>query len=48
MRLINAHALIGQRRGLMVVAEDQPDGFLIGFQRVVGIFAQQTALPLRP
>ncbi len=46
MRLINAHALVGQRRGLMIVAEDQPDRFLIGFQRIVGIFAQQPALPL--
>lgn len=48
MRLVDAHSLIGQRRGLMVVAEDQPDSILIGFQRIVGIFAQQAALPLRP
>lgn len=31
-----------------IVAQNQANGLLIGFQRVMGVFPQQTALPLRP
>ena len=31
LRLVDAHALIRQRRGLWIVAEDQTNGLLVGF-----------------
>ncbi len=48
VRLVDLHALPGQRRRLRIVAEDQADGLLIGLQCIMGILAQQPALPLWP
>ena len=40
MRLVDLHALVGQRRRLRVVAQDQANGLLIRLQRVVGVLPQ--------
>ena len=48
VRLVDAHALIGQRGGFWIGAEDQANCLLVGLQRIVGVFFQQAALPLRP
>ena len=48
VRLINAHTLIGQRGRFGIGAEDQANRLLVGLQRIVGVFFQQAALPLRP
>ena len=48
VRLVDLHALIRQRGGLRVVAQDEANGLLVGLQRVVGVLPEQPALPLRP
>ena len=48
MRLVDLHALVGQRRGLRVIAQNKTNGLLVSFQRVVGVLPEQPALPLRP
>ncbi|SAI93475.1 Uncharacterised protein [Enterobacter cloacae] len=48
MRLVDLHALVGQRRGLRVIAQNKTNGLLVSFERVVGVLPEQPALPLRP
>ncbi|MNO99839.1 hypothetical protein D3C76_916210 [compost metagenome] len=37
--LVDLHALIGQRRCFRIIAQDQPNRLLIGFERVMGVLA---------